>query len=86
MEIYIPTTDQEFSQRKIEEYAKFEKIINWGRKDPVHFAEEFFGIKLIDYQNGVLWSLGTNHLLYGYVPEVLVKQRLRRFIYRLKCC
>lgn len=41
MEIYIPTTDQEFSQRKIEEYAKFEKIINWGRKDPVHFAEEF---------------------------------------------
>jgi hypothetical protein len=50
MEIYIPTTDQEFSQRKIEEYAKFEKIINWGRKDPVHFAEEFFGIKLIDYQ------------------------------------
>lgn len=50
MEVYIPTTDQEFSQRKIEEYAKFEKIINWGRKDPVHFAEEFFGIKLIDYQ------------------------------------
>ena len=50
MEIYIPTTDQEFSQRKIEEYAKFEKIINWGRKDPVHFAEDFFGIKLIDYQ------------------------------------
>lgn len=50
MEIYIPTTNQEFSQRKIEEYAKFEKIINWGRKDPVHFAEEFFGIKLIDYQ------------------------------------
>lgn len=50
MEIYIPTTDQEFSQRKIEEYAKFEKIINWGRKDPVRFAEEFFGIKLIDYQ------------------------------------
>ena len=50
MEIYIPTTDQEFSQRKIEEYAKFEKIINWGRKDPIHFAEEFFGVKLIDYQ------------------------------------
>lgn len=50
MEVYIPTTDQEFSQRKIEEYAKFEKIINWGRKDPIHFAEEFFGIKLIDYQ------------------------------------
>lgn len=50
MEVYIPTTDKEFSQRKIEEYAKFEKVINWGRKDPIRFSEEFFGIKLIDYQ------------------------------------
>lgn len=50
MEYYIPTTDKEFSQRKLEEYAKFEKIINWGRKDPIRFAEEFYGIKLIDYQ------------------------------------
>lgn len=50
MEIYIPTSDIEFSQRKLEEYAKFEKIINWGRQDPIRFSEEFFGIKLIDYQ------------------------------------
>lgn len=50
MEYYIPTTEKEFSQRKLEEYAKFEKIINWGRKDPIRFSEEFYGIKLIDYQ------------------------------------
>lgn len=50
MDIYIPTSDIEFSQRKLEEYAKFEKIINWGRQDPIRFSEEFFGIKLIDYQ------------------------------------
>lgn len=50
MEIYIPTSDIEFSQRKLEEYAKFEKIINWGRQDAIRFSEEFFGIKLIDYQ------------------------------------
>lgn len=50
MEIYVPTSDIEFSQRKLEEYAKFEKIINWGRQDPIRFSEEFFGIKLIDYQ------------------------------------
>ena len=49
-EVYIPTTCKEFSQRKIEEYNKFEKVINWGRKDPIRFSEEFFGIKLIDYQ------------------------------------
>ena len=34
MEFYVPMTDVEFSQRKLEEYAKFEKIINWGRQDP----------------------------------------------------
>ena len=50
MEIYIPTTDKEFSQRKLEEYAKFAKIINEGRQNPVRFAEEFYGIKLMDYQ------------------------------------
>lgn len=50
MEYYIPLTEKEFSLRKLEEYTRFEKIINWGRKDPVRFAEEFYGIKLIDYQ------------------------------------
>lgn len=50
MEYYIPQTNKEFSQRKLEEYANFEKIINWGRQDPVRFAEEFYGIKLLDYQ------------------------------------
>jgi len=50
MEIYIPTTDKEFSQRKLEEYAKFAKILEIGRKNPVWFAEYFYGIKLMDYQ------------------------------------
>ena len=50
MEFYVPMTDVEFSQRKLEEYAKFEKIINWGRQDPIRFSEEFYGVKLIDYQ------------------------------------
>jgi len=53
MEIYIPTTAKELSQRKIEEYAKFEKIIQLGRQNPVWFAEEFYGIKMMDYQKWV---------------------------------
>lgn len=51
MQIYTPTTDQELSVRKAEEYARLSKIIHWGRGDPVHFAEEVFGIVLIDYQS-----------------------------------
>lgn len=50
MQYYIPLTDKEFSQRKLEEYEKLEKIINIGRKDPIWFMEEFYGIQLIDYQ------------------------------------
>lgn len=43
-------SSKELSQRKYEEYAKIEKIINWGRKNPVKFCELVFGLKLIDYQ------------------------------------
>lgn len=50
MEIYTPMSTKELSQRKIEEYEKMSKIINWGRCNPVKFCETFFGLKLIDYQ------------------------------------
>lgn len=50
MEIYIPTPLKELSSRKLEEYSKFEKIINAGRKNPVWFAEFMYGIKMYDYQ------------------------------------
>ena len=50
MEIYIPTSLNQLSQRKLEEYDKFQKIINAGRKNPVWFAEFMYGIKLYDYQ------------------------------------
>lgn len=50
MEIYKPMSSIELSQKKIEEYSKMAKIIQWGRKNPVKFAELFFGTKLIDFQ------------------------------------
>lgn len=50
MEIYIPTTAKQLSQRKLEEYTKLERIISEGRKNPIWFSEYFFGIKLMDYQ------------------------------------
>lgn len=50
MEIYKPMSSKELSQRKIEEYSKMSRIVQWGRKNPVKFCEVFFGLKLIDYQ------------------------------------
>lgn len=32
MEIYTPMSNREFSQRKLEEYSKMSKIIQWGEK------------------------------------------------------
>ena len=53
MEIYIPTTAKELSQRKLEEYTKFDKIIRLGRQNPIWFTEQFYGISLMDYQKWV---------------------------------
>lgn len=50
MEIYLPITSKEFSQKKLEAYSQIAKIIQWGRKNPVKFVELFYGLKLIDYQ------------------------------------
>lgn len=50
MEIHTPMSSKELSQRKLEEYSKMAKIIQWGRNQPVKFCELFFGLKLIDYQ------------------------------------
>ena len=53
MEIYIPTTVKELSQRKLEECTKFDKIIRLGRQNPIWFTEQFYGISLMDYQKWV---------------------------------
>lgn len=50
MEFFMPLSQKELSQRKLEEYSNFSKIINWGRQNPILFAEEFYGLKLMDYQ------------------------------------
>lgn len=54
MDIYMPTTAKEFSQRKLEEYAKYQKVITEGRKNPIWFMENFLGVKLMDYQSWMM--------------------------------
>lgn len=45
--------------KQYEEYEDFCKFIQWGRKNPVRFAEEIFGIELMDFQAYVLASTWT---------------------------
>lgn len=59
--LYLPENYQVFhdpyasglSSRQIEEYEHWSKFITWGRKNPVLFAEEMFGIEFMDYQRYV---------------------------------
>ena len=53
MQILIPKTDVELSQRKLEAYDKLSEIIVWGRKYPVRFCERFYGVELLDHQRYV---------------------------------
>lgn len=53
MVIYIPTPSTELSQRKLEEFEQFSRIVNAGRQNPIWFSNYFFGIELMDYQRWV---------------------------------
>lgn len=53
---YIPLTDRELSQRKLEDYAEFSKVVQWGRKNPSRFAEHMFGTQLMDFQRWIIDS------------------------------
>ena len=39
------------SARKLENYYRWAKVVQWGRKNPVNFAEQFLGIEFIDYKS-----------------------------------
>ncbi len=56
MYINTPMSKKELSQRKLEEYEKYTRVIQEGRKNPIWFIEEFFGVKLFDYQKWCLMN------------------------------
>ena len=59
MDIYIPTSQKELSQKKLQEYANFEKVIQYGRQNPIWFSEYMFGIKLLDFQKYTFMNCWT---------------------------
>lgn len=53
MEIMKHLSNKEFSQKKLEEYANWQKITQYGRQNPIWFMEWAFGIELMDFQKWV---------------------------------
>ena len=50
MEIMTRLTDKEFSQKKLEEYSNWQKIVQYGRQNPIWFLEWGLGAALLDFQ------------------------------------
>lgn len=53
MEIMTRLTNKEFSQKKLEEYSNWQKIVQCGRQNPIWFLEWAFGVELMDFQKWV---------------------------------
>ncbi len=51
--------DYEVSERKKEIWDRYNKVIQWGRKHPLRFAERFLGIEFTDHQKYVFMSSWT---------------------------
>lgn len=45
------SSTKDISSRKMETYERYNKIINWGRANPIAFIDRFMGIKLLDIQS-----------------------------------
>lgn len=67
MEIIVPkfNTEKKISLVKQEEYAKYSKVANWGRRNPIAFNEQVLGIALMDFQKYILLgSWGTPYVCW----------------------
>lgn len=40
----------DFSHRQLMDAESISEFVNWGRRNPVRFAEELFGVEMMDYQ------------------------------------
>ena len=48
-----------YTQRELEMYDEWTKVIQWGRKNPVKFVEEIFGMEFMDYLKYIFMSMWT---------------------------
>lgn len=56
--------DYKIPPKRLEQFQKYNEIIQWGRQNPTRFAELVFGIQLTDHQKWMLLS--------SWVPSTVV--------------
>jgi len=59
MQYTIKDTAKGLSQKKLENYFKLCKVIQYGRQQPINFIRDFYGIELLDYQRYVFMKSWT---------------------------
>lgn len=69
-EIFVKPDLYDITNKQYEEWRELCEFIQWGRKNPVLFAEEVFGIEFLDYQkyvfemtwrsNQAVWCMSRN--------------------------
>ena len=47
---FVKPNNYDTTNRQLEEHKKYTEFINWGRRNPILFSEEVFGIEFLDYQ------------------------------------
>lgn len=68
--IFVKPNDYEMTTRQINAHKEYSNLIQWGRRNPVLFAEEIFGIEMMDFQKyifmmswntaNVVWCMSRN--------------------------
>lgn len=87
---YSKPSQKEISQRKLETYDKYCKVINWGRAYPVEFASRFFGIELLDNQKYAIYNSWTKDFVLwlesrnaGKTTQIAIYAMLRSILISL---
>lgn len=57
--VYGNLTDNEVNIRKQENFERYNRLIQWGRKHPTRFIEKILGIQLLDYQRWIIMGTWT---------------------------
>ena len=53
------------TQKRLDELEDWVKFVQWGRRNPVLFAEQFFGVEFMDYQRYVFqMSWNTKYVVW----------------------
>ena len=46
----------DFTHKQLVDYEGISEFVSWGRRNPVHFCEEIFGVEMLDYQKYIFMN------------------------------